>query len=326
MSAYNIIFIIFIIVVNLTLIATLINIILSMERFTDFSGRDKIKRVIKKWYVFVAYLVLTIFSILFIFPIIWMVMNSLKTHAEINAQLDQWTTFLPSKDISNWFVSYRMLFSSFKEFGRSILNSFVYAGITIFSVLILNSLAGYAIARWRFPGSKALITIIILILIIPVETSIVPMYVILKALGLLNENTRVIGYLIPGFASPFYIFMFRSYFLGIPKEMEEAAYVDGASRIRTFFNIIIPNALPVFATVGIFTFMGSWNEYVFAQLMFSKPLQQPVQVYLQLINNFNPKDMGMMMASLTFSTIPIALIYIFAQRYIVEGVSFTGLK
>ncbi len=253
-------------------------------------------------------------------------MNSFKTHAEINAQLNQWTTFLPSKEISNWFISYQKLFTSFKEFGRSILNSVIYASITIISVLVLNSLAGYAIARFRFPGSKALITIIILILIIPVETSIVPLYVILKNLGLLTENMRVVGYLIPGFASPFYIFMFRSYFLGIPKEMEEAAYIDGASRLKTFFKIIIPNALPVFATVAIFTFMGSWNEYVFAQLMFSNPLQQPVQVYLQLINNFNPKDMGMMMASLTFSTIPIALVYIFSQRYIVEGVSFTGLK
>lgn len=90
--------------------------------------------------------------------------------------------------------------------------------------------------------------------------------------------------------------------------------------------VIIPCALPVFATVSIFTFMGQWNEYVFAQLMFSNPAQQPLQVFLQLINNFNPKDISVVMASLTFSTIPIALFYIFAQKYIIEGVAFTGLK
>jgi fructooligosaccharide transport system permease protein len=324
MSIQNIILWMLIIIINLSLIALLIKAVLSMERFSRNTANIKIKKVIKRWFIFITYLSLSVLALIFLFPIVWMVMNSFKTHAEINANLDKWTTFLPSPNASNWLVSYKVLFISFTEFGRSIVNSFVYATITISSVLIINSLAGYAIARYRFPGSKALITIIILILIIPVETSIVPLYVILKNLGLLTADMRVVGYLIPGFAAPFYIFMFRAYFLGIPKELEEAAYIDGASRLRTFFLIIIPNALPVFATVAIFTFMGSWNEYIFAQLMFSNPLQQPVQVYLQLINSFNPKDMGMMMASLTFSTIPIALIYIFSQRYIVEGVAFTG--
>lgn len=160
----------------------------------------------------------------------------------------------------------------------------------------------------------------------PVETSIVPTYIILQNLGLLREETRVIGYLLPGLVSPMYIFMFRAYFLGIPKELEEAAYMDGCGKLKAYFTVIVPCCKPVFATVAIFAFMGQWNEYVFAQLMFSDPSLQPLQVYLQLINNFNPKDISMVMASLTFSTIPIALVYIFCQRYIVEGVAFSGLK
>jgi len=285
------------------------------------------RKIIHFWFVFALYFFLFVLAALFIFPVVWMIMNSFKTHAQINADLSTWRTFLPTNlNIGEWFQSYIKLFSSFQEFGRSIINSIIYSSITISIVLLINSLAGYAIAKFRFPGSTVIVTIIILILIIPVETSIVPLYVILKKMGLLTENLRIVGYLIPGFCSPFYIFMFRAYFLGIPKELEEAAYIDGASRIKTFFSIIIPNSLPVFATVSIFTFMGTWNEYIFAQLMFSNPLQQPLQVYLQLINNFNPKDMGMIMASLTFSTIPIALVYIFSQRYIVEGVAFTGLK
>ena len=208
----------------------------------------------------------------------------------------------------------------------SIINSIVYASITITGVLIINSIAGYALSRFVFPGHKLIVNIIILILIVPVETSIVPLYVILKNLGLLDPNLRIIGYLIPGLVSPFYIFMFRNYFLGIPKELEEAAYIDGAGRLKTFFRIIIPVSLPVFATVAIFTFMGSWNEYVFAQLMFSSPAQQPLQVFLQLINNFNPKDISLVMASLTFSTIPIEIVYVFCRRYVVEGVAFIGLK
>lgn len=325
----NLLLWIFIIVINISLIALLGKIFLGtekMSKYVDNKNYIMAQKGLKYWFRFFMYFSLVVITIIFLFPIVWMVMNSFKSHAEINNSMNSWLTFLPSRDIRTWMDSYIKLFKSFQYFGRSILNSIMYSGITIFMVLVINGLAGYAIAKFKFPGSNALITIILLLLIIPVETSIVPLYVILKNLGLLTENLRVIGYLLPGFVSPFYIYMFRSYFLGIPKELEEAAYIDGCSRIGTFFKIIVPNSKAIFATVAIFTFMGTWNEYIFAQLMFSNPVQQPLQVFLQLINSFNPKDMGMMMASLTFSTIPIALVYIYSQKSIVEGVAFTGLK
>lgn len=273
------------------------------------------------------YIFLAALCILFLFPVIWMVMNSFKSQEEVYATMSSWLTFLPgSWNITEWFDSYVKLFSSFDNFGRSIINSIIYCAVTITGILLINSFAGYALARFVFPGHKVLVTIIILLLIVPVETSIVPTYIILQNLGLLRTETRVIGYLLPGLVSPMYIFMFRAYFLGIPKELEEAAYMDGCSKLKAYFTVIVPCCKPVFATVAIFAFMGQWNEYVFAQLMFSDPSLQPLQVYLQLINNFNPKDISMVMASLTFSTIPIALVYIFCQRYIVEGVAFSGLK
>ena len=228
--------------------------------------------------------------------------------------------------MSKWFVSYKNLFNSFDYFGRSILNSVIYCSVTILGVLLLNSFAGYALARLEFPGSRVIGTIVLLLIIVPVETSIVPLYVILKNLGLLTKELRVVGYLIPNFVSAFYIFMFRQFFVGMPKELEEAARIDGSGRLSTYFRIIMPLSKAIFATVAIFTFMGAWNEYVFAQLMFSKPEQQPLQVFLQLVNSFNPKDLSMVMAALTFSTIPIAIVYVFCQRYIIEGVSFSGLK
>ena len=273
------------------------------------------------------YIGLAILAIIFLFPVVWMVMNSFKSQAEVYASMDSIMTFLPATwKFWEWFRSYAAMFSTFEYFGQAVLNSIIYCAITIFGVIIVNSLAGYALSRFVFPGHKLLVNIIIIILLVPVETSIVPLYVILKNLGLLTPELRIVGYLIPGLVSPMYIFMFRNFFLGIPKELEESAYLDGAGRLKTFFMVIIPCALPVFATVSIFTFMGQWNEYVFAQLMFSNPAQQPLQVFLQLINNFNPKDISVVMASLTFSTIPIALFYIFAQKYIIEGVAFTGLK
>lgn len=270
---------------------------------------------------------LTILCIIFLFPVVWMVSNSLKTNEQVNAQMSTIWTFLPATwNVTEWFKSYGNLFSQFQYFGRSILNSLLYCSITIVGVLLINSFAGYALARFKFPGSKLIRTIIIVLMIVPVETSIVPLYVILYRLHLLGDGVNVIGYLLPGMCSLMYIYMFRQFFLGMPIEIEEAARIDGCSRLGIYFKMILPLSKPIFATVAIFTFMGQWNEYIFAQLMFVDPKMQPLQVFLQLVNTYTPRDISVVMAALTFSTIPIAIIYIFAQKYIVEGVSFTGLK
>lgn len=272
------------------------------------------------------YLLLVVLCVVFLFPIFWMVMNSMKPHAQIYADMNSLKTFLPGS-ITTWFSSYGELFTMFKYFGRSILNSILYCAVTIVGVLVVNSLAAYALSRFKFPGHKVIVTIIILLLMIPVETSIVPQVIILRSFGLLKGQARIFGYLLPGIVSPMYIFQFRAFFLGIPKELEEAAYIDGCGRLKTFFRVIMPCSLPVFATVAIFTFMGQWNEYVFANFMFASYEQfKPLQVFLQLVNTHNPQDLSCTLAALTFGTIPIAIVYIFFQRWIIEGVAFSGLK
>lgn len=266
-------------------------------------------------------------AFVFLFPIVWMVSNSFKDNDTVYAQMGSLLTFLPpSWNVGEWFVSYEKLFSEFSNFGRSVLNSIVYCSVTIVMVLLINSLAGYALARFRFPGGKMMTTIILILMIVPVETSVVPTYLILYYLGLLTEPLNVVGYLLPGFASLMYTYMFRQFFLSMPVEIEEAARIDGCSRVGVFFKMIVPLSAPIFATVGIFTFMGQWNEYLSAQLIMQNEQYFPLQYYLQIVNNANPRDIGMVMAALTFSTIPIALVYVFCQKYIVEGVSFTGLK
>lgn len=165
-----------------------------------------------------AVLFLAVLCVLFLFPVWWMVISSFKTEDMIYAQMDSWQTFLPGTwNVADWFVSYQKLFSSFEYFGQSILNSIVYCSVTIAAVLLVNSFAGYALARLEFPGSRTLTTVIILLIIVPVETSIVPQYVILSKLGLLSTDLRVVGYLLPGFVSAFYIFMFRQFYLGMPR-------------------------------------------------------------------------------------------------------------
>ena len=271
---------------------------------------------------------LTVLCVLFLFPIWWMVVSSFKPQTLIYEQLDSLMTFLPGTwNVTEWFDSYINLFHSFEYFGTAIGNSIFYCAVTVAGVLLVNSLAGYALARLEFPGSRFMTTLVILLIIVPVETSIVPQYVILSQLGLLaSPASRVVGYLLPSIVSAFYIFMFRQYFMGMPRELEEAAEIDGAGKLTTFFVIMMPLAKAIFATVAIFTFMGAWNEYVFADLMFPQARQKPLQAFLQLVNTYNPKDLSMVMAALTVSTIPIAIVYIFCQRYIVEGVSFSGLK
>lgn len=266
-------------------------------------------------------------SFIFLFPIVWMVSNSFKDNDTVYAQMGSLLTFLPPTwNPFEWFESYSKLFVEFENFGRSLLNSVIYCSVTIVMVLLVNSLAGYALARFRFPGGKAMTTFILILMIVPVETSVVPTYLILYYLGLLKEPLNVVGYLLPGFVSLMYIYMFRQYFLSMPSEIEEAARLDGCSRVGVYFRMIVPLSAPIFATVGIFTFMGQWNEYLSAQLIMQNEVYYPLQYYLQIVNNANPRDLGMVMAALTLSTIPIALVYVFCQKYIVEGVSFTGLK
>ncbi len=275
------------------------------------------------------YLGMSVLALLFLFPVWWMVVNSMKSYPELQEQLSSLRTFLPG-NITHWFTSYGNLFTSEAMSGtmwRAVLNSIFYCAVTVTGVLLVNSLAAYALSRLKFPGAGVITTIILLLILVPVETSIVPQIVILSRLGLLLPGTRILGYLLPGFVSPFYIFMFRSYFVGIPKEIEEAAEIDGAGKFRTFFVMIIPLSKAIFATVAIFTFMGAWNDYVFPQYIFSANVElMPLQVFLQQVNKAVPKDTAMVMAALTISTIPIAIVYIFCQRYIVEGVSFSGLK
>ncbi len=301
----------------------------------ESTTKDEIKKPLPDWARITIKIIIKIGVVLglaflcgmFLFPIWWMVISSLKTHDTILEDINSFKTFLPRGDVTKWFSSYIELFSSFENFGRAVLNSVIYCGVTVGGVLLINSFAAYALARLEFPGSKVISTIIILLIIVPVETSVVPLFIILQNLGLIREQTAAIGYVIPTLVSPFYIFMFKQFFESIPKDLEEAAEIDGASKLKTYFRVILPLAKPIFATVAIFTFMGAWNEYVFAQLIFGNyDSQMPLQAFLQIVNKRNPQDLSLIMASLTMSTIPIAIVYIFCQRYIIEGVSFSGLK
>ncbi|ADD03332.1 binding-protein-dependent transport systems inner membrane component [Thermoanaerobacter italicus Ab9] len=282
--------------------------------------KDKIKRKIKEIFFYVFLFTL---ASLFLFPIVWMIVSSFKPEAQIYSDMGTLKALLPPFiNPVEWFTPYKEVLARF-EILRYIKNSFMYAGVVVFGNLLVNSMAGYALARFRFPLKNFWMGLIIAIIIVPVETTIIPLFTIVHRLGLVNT---FVGLFIPLLANAFNIFLFRQFFLGIPKELEEAALIDGADRLQIFFRIIIPLSKPIFATVAIFTFIGAWNDFIWPVLMLTDTEKYPLQVALNVLNNTEPVYTNQVMAALTISTSVIVLIYIAAQKYIVEGISHTGIK
>jgi len=270
------------------------------------------------------YLFLLMLALLFLFPIIWMVMSSFKPEAMIATDLKSIQALLPPINVplNQWLIPYKNVFERFNLI-RGISNSLLYGSIVVSASILVNSMAAYALAKMNFPGKGIIFTIIILIMIVPMETGIVPLFVIVNRLGLVNS---IAGLVAPGIGNVFNIFLFRQFFIGIPKSLEEAAVIDGASKLRVFFSIIIPLSKPIIATVAVLTFIGSWNDFLWPVIIFTDNDRMPLQVILNVLNNTEPVYTNEVMAALTISTIPIILIYAFFQKYIVEGVAHTGIK
>jgi ABC-type glycerol-3-phosphate transport system permease component len=281
----------------------------------------KIKAFIKS-IPFYAFMFLLAF--IFLFPIVWMVMNSFKPEAQIMMDLKSPAAFLPPLNISivEWFTPYKEVFMRFDLF-RGIRNSLMYAIVLVALNLLVNSMGAYALAKFDFPLKNFWFTLIVLVLIVPAETNIVPLFVIVHKLGL--ENT-LLGLLAPNIGNALNLFLFRQFFIGIPKELEEAALIDGANSWTIFYNVIMPLSKSIFATIAILTFILSWNDYIWPVLIFADNAKLPLQVILNVLNNTQPVYTNQVLAALTVATIPMVLIYAFFQQYIVEGISHTGIK
>ena len=201
--------------------------------------------------------------------------------------------------------------------------------ISIVLNILINGLAGYAIAKYTFPGKRFFNFIIIFLIVVPVETSIIPLLSIVKSILGLNGYMSVLAVILPATISIFNIFLFVQFFKGIPTEYEEAARIDGASNLKVFFNVIVPLSKPIIATVAVFCFIGVWNDYVWPQLILSKTTEWPlgtIQSTLEAIQTDPNITIGQVMASLVITSLPIFIVYVFAQKYIVQGFGSAGLK
>ena len=273
---------------------------------------------------FLEYILLTLLAFLFLFPMVWMVVSAMKPEADVYGNLTSWQAFLPSLNPANWFKPYQEIlerFSIFTYLGNSIFYSTTFA----LGSILINAFAGYAFARIDFSGKKILFGFLLALLIIPAETVLIPQFTIVNALGLVNNRLAVI---IPGLASIFNIYLFRNFFIAIPEEIVESARMDGANIIQTFFRIMLPMSKPAVATVGVLSFISSWNDYIWPLMVLTDTNKFTMQVAITTINTTQPVYINQVMAVLTISTIPLIIVYVVAQKYIVQGLggSGTGIK
>lgn len=287
----------------------------------------KAKSIIGNTIYYIAGIIL---SLIFLFPLIYMLATSTKTEAQNAFDAGTIYMFLPNFNLSQTFNNYKTLFVQHAVW-KYVINSLAYAAITIVLNILINGLAGYAIAKFRFPGKKFFNFLIIFLIVVPVETSIIPLYAIVKSLLNLKESSSVLAVILPASISIFNIFLFVQFFSGIPSEVEEAARIDGANDLTIFFKVIVPLSKPIIATVAVFCFIGVWNDYLWPIMVLPQaegnawPLL-PIQAALQSIQAIPGITTGEVMASLVVTSLPIFIVYIVAQKYIVQGFGSAGLK
>jgi multiple sugar transport system permease protein len=207
--------------------------------------------------------------------------------------------------------------------GRWFLNSLAIASITTLLVLTVDSLAAYAYARMQFPGRNILFGIMLLTLFLPGFMFIIPNFLTVNFLGLINNWGAVI---LPGLAGVFGVFFLRQFFEGIPRELEEAAEIDGANRFQVFYQIVLPLSRPALATLGIITFLASWNDFLWPLLVLKDRQIQTLPPGLSTLQSAYTSDYGLIMAGAVVVAIPVLILYTLLQRYIVQSVASTGLK
>ncbi|MED4731139.1 carbohydrate ABC transporter permease [Aneurinibacillus migulanus] len=265
------------------------------------------------------YIVLLLLATAFLFPLLWMIVSSFKNEAQIFADLRSFKAFVPT---SFSLENYHQVFARI-PFLHYVWTSVLYVTLIMLFGLLVNALAAYAFARMEFKGRDVLFAIVVALIIVPFESILLPLYIVVDEFGWLNSYT---GLIVPFIANAFNIFMFRQFFLNLPRELEESARIDGASTLRIFFQIVVPVSKPVFTTVGILTFITHWGDFMWPLIMTTDDRVRPLQVGMQFFFHQPPVQYGQVMAALTMATLPLLIVFIFFQRYIIQGIAQSGMK
>ena len=249
-------------------------------------------------------------------PFLWMLLASFKDLGEI---LQYPPTWIPQRIILDNFVN---AFQA-APFGRFYFNSLFVASAVTLGQLFTCSLAAYAFARLQFPGRDILFYIFLGTMMVPGQVTMIPGFMVLHWLGWIDTYAALI---VPGLASAFGTFLLRQFFLTIPRDLEDAAAIDGCSRFGVLWRIILPLSRPALATLAIFTFMGVFNDFLWALIVVSSEDLKTVQLGLAIFRDRYQTDWGQLMAASVTATMPILLVFFFAQKYFIRGITLSGLK
>ena len=267
-----------------------------------------------RWLGFAAFLIVTVALML---PVIIIVLTAFKPASEVNAYPP--TLFPVHWTLDNFAAIFQRL-----PFARLILNSFLFAGgVTLFA-LVFDSLAAYALARLNFRGSRVLLIVIIASLMIPFQATLIPIYQLVAQLGWVNTFAGLIA---PRAADAFGIFFLRQFFLSLPRDLDSAARIDGASEFRIFRSVVLPNAVPALLTLGVFTFVNNWNDLLWPLVFTTDQSMGTITSGLTLLTGpggIIPQ--GIMMAGSLIAVLPLAILFLLVQRRFIESVATSGLK
>lgn len=267
-------------------------------------------------------LTLLVVTVVFAFPIVWSALSSLKSTDDVvkfRYPLTIWTFLPPFPTVENYIALFTQL-----NFGRTLFNTVVASSGQVIIAVVTSTLAGYAFARLRFPLRNTIFVILLLTSFVPLEVILVPLYEVVRGMGLVSTYPALF---LPFACSPFGIFLMRQAFTAIPEALDDAARVDGASTIKIFWRIALPNVKPALATLVLIQFIWSWNAYLWPLVIIQDPNMQIAQVAIagfKSVPNF-PLD-GPLFAGVTVVTVPLVALAIILQRYYVRGLMSSGIR
>jgi multiple sugar transport system permease protein len=264
-----------------------------------------------------AHTALILLSLVFLVPFLWLISTSLKIDTQILVFPPVW---IPQPVTFQQYA----LGLSYIPFLTYLKNTAIYCGLSVIGCVISSSLVAYSLARIRWAGRELLFAVIIATLMVPTQVTLIPLFLVFKNLGWIGSlKPLIVPYF---FLQPFSIFLLRQFFLTIPHELSEAARVDGASEVRIYWSIIMPLATPVLATVGLFTFLGTWNDYLGPLIYLNDPAQYTLSLGLAQFQGEHNVLWGPLMAVSVVMIVPVLIAFFFTQRTFIQGITMTGIK
>ncbi|MFI7341639.1 carbohydrate ABC transporter permease [Streptomyces sp. NPDC050085] len=262
------------------------------------------------------HLLLAPLAALFALPLLWLLITSVMNDAEIN----RFPPALWPSDLD--LGGYRYVLGN-AMFPRWLLNSVIVSGVAVASNLLFGALGGYAFARMRFRGSRLLLVLMLATMAVPFQLTMIPTFLVMKKLGLIDTLGALI---VPSLVTPFAVFLLRQFFLSLPRELEEAAWMDGCSRLRVLWSIVLPLARPALATVAVLTFLSTWNDLSWPLIAINHDTQYTLQLGLTTFQGQHHTRWSAVMAGNVLTVLPVLLAFLAAQKTFIRSLTSSGLK